>query len=399
MKRPHIVVVCGILYPNPSATGLCAYRYASLLKDKCELEFIALSSNGKEELAQYEGIPVHTLSCSRLNWKHQTKGILNRFIHLLGSCQLKLSKLGNLGWFSNASYRELEEIHQNNPIDGILTICSPFPAHIGGKKFKEKHPHVRFCAYTVDIYASKDRIRPFFCTLNDFVNLEKQICKGTDCLLLSEEAINTRQDIYGDIPNKIALPYLLPKCNKELGGYFNELKTHCVYAGSFYRDLRNPEYMLKIFTALNEDNIVLHLYSAGCDDVVKTYTSNNINIISHGYVSQKELKQIYASCDFLFGVGNAAIDFLPSKTYEYLSLQRPIVFFNPKGFSNHVLKKYPHSLQLSDDMPIETATEKLKVFLTQEKGKIINEMELNQLYEPNTDTHVRQILLEALQLK
>lgn len=399
MKRPHIVIVCGILHPNPSATGLCAYRYASLLENTCDLEFIALSSNGKEEITQYEGFPVHTLSCPRLNWEHRTTGILNRGIHLLGSFQLKLSKLGSLGWYAQASYNKLEEIHQTNPIDGVLTICSPFSAHLGGKKFKEKHPNIRFCAYTVDIYASKDRIRPFFCTLNDFIKLEKQICKATDCLLLSEEAVNTRQDIYGDIHNKMALPYLLPKCNREPGGYFNDLKIHCVYAGSFYQDLRNPEFMLKAFSTLNEDNFVLHLYSAGCDNLVRTYSSNNTNILSHGYVSQRELKRIYASCDFLFGVGNATNDFLPSKTYEYLSLRRPIVFFNPKGFSNQVLRKYPHSLQLSDDMPIKLAAERLNDFLIQEKGKIIRETELNRIYESNTDSHVRQILLKALQLK
>lgn len=396
MRKPHLVIICGVLYPNPSATGLCAYRYASLLAVDYNIEFIALSSNGKEENDKYEGFPVHTLSCTRWSLENKTKGLVKRMIHLIGSSQLKLRILGNLGWYAKAAYKKLEEIQSSNRIDAVLTVCSPFPAHIAGVEFKQKHPEVRLCAYTVDPYAAKGRIIPFFRSFRDLVALEDAVCKRFDCLFLSEEAINSRQDIYGDIPNKLALPYLLPKAQSLSESKFDKKIIHCVYAGSFYRDIRNPEFMLKVFSEIKDGSIILHLYSAGCDDLVKKYADNSHAIDSRGYVSHEELKQVYASCDFLIGVSNATNDFLPSKTYEYLSMRRPIVFFNPKGYENEVLSKYPHSLQLSDDTPLETAIQTLQVFIAQERGKTISKSELNEIYSTNTDSYVRSILLKGL---
>jgi len=397
MNKPHLIVVCGILYPNPSPTGLCAYRYASLLADTYDIEFISLSSNGKEEKVAYEGFPVHTLTNSRLSLEHKSSGWLKQLIHRFGSIQLKFSLLGNLGWFAKSAYRKLEEIHRVHAIDALFTVCSPLPAHIAGVCFKEEHPEVRFCAYTVDPFAAKDRIVPIFHHLNDFVELERNVCNKADCLLLSEEALYSRSDIYGGIKHKEALPYMLPKSQQRARDRFDSEHIHCVYAGSFYRDIRNPEFMLKVISALKDNNIILHLYSSGCDNLVQQYISNNIQ--ANGYVSQNELQQIYASCDILIGVGNAMNDFLPSKTYEYLSLRRPIVFFNPKGFENKVLMKYPHSLQISDDTDIEQAATLFCEFVSKEKGSTIAEEELYKLYESNTDLNIRKILLTALNQK
>lgn len=394
--KPHLVIVCGILYPQPSPTGLCAYRYASLLTNVYDMEFIAMSSNGREEECFYEDIPVHTLSTWRLRAENRTKGIIRQMIHQLGSAMLKLSMNGNLGWYADASYKKLEEIHRNNPIDALLTVCSPLPAHIAGVEFKKKHPEVRHCAYTVDPYAASDRIIPIGKKFSDLVEYEYQISKQTDYLLLSEEAMDMRQDIYRRVKQKGALPYLLPKSSFVVGNKFDKDHIHCVYAGSFYKDIRNPEYMLKVFSTLNDNSIKLHLYSSGCDELVKVYAEMSDNIEANGYVSQKELQEIYASCDVLIGVGNAMNDFLPSKTYEYLSLRKPIVFFNPKGYGNKVLEKYPYSLQLSDDTAIEDAVTSLEGFVNNYRVNDITVDELQKIYNKNTPSYIRSLLLKGL---
>lgn len=395
MKK-HLVIVSGIVYPAPSPTGLCSLRYASLLKDEYDIEFVAMSSNGKEEYGVYDGFSVHTLTSLRLMLEYKATGPWRKLIHLYGSSKLKTSVLGNLGWYGNVAYQELERIHKKRPIDALLTICSPFPAHIAGAKFKKEHPLVRFGAYTVDPFAASDRIIPLLRKFEDFVRLESSISRLADCLFLSEEAIASRQDLYGDITQKVALPYLLPATKEAVGDAFDKEHIHCVYAGSFYKDIRNPEYMLRIFSALTDKTIVLHLYSSGCDDIVRKYAGQSGQILHHGYVSQEKLQSVYASCDFLIGVGNAMNDFLPSKTYEYLSMRRPIIFFNPKGFANKVLIRYPHSLQISDDENVEEAIDKLVRFVTSERGKTISKEELYMLYEKNTPEYVRDVLIKGL---
>ena len=395
MKK-HLVIISGVIYPAPSPTGLCSLHYASLLRDEYDIEFVAMSNNGKEERVVYYGFPVHTLTSKQLATEYKATGILRKLIHLYGSSQLKISILGNLGWYVKAAYKELENIQRVRSIDTLLTVCSPFPAHIAGAKFKKAHPEVWFGAYTVDPFASSDRIRPLFRNFEDFVKLEHSISRQADCLFLSEEAIESRQDLYGDIVQKVALPYILPETSEVISSAFDKGYIHCVYAGSFYKDIRNPEYMLKVFSALSNKKIILHLYSAGCDDLVCRYAYQSAQILHHGYVSQDELQLVYGSCDFLVGVGNAVMDFLPSKTYEYLALRRPIVFFNPNGFDNEVLKKYPHSLQIADDVDVKDAVARFEVFVGSEKGKTISKKELYSLYEKNTPAYVKEVLINGL---
>lgn len=394
--KPRLVVICGTLYPDPSPTGLCSLRYASLLRDEYDIEFISISCNGKQALEAYDGFPVHTLSSKLLSLEYKLSGTLRKLAHLVGSSKLKTSILGNLGWYAEAVFQKLEKIHSERSIDAILTICSPFPSHIAGAKFKEAHPEIRFVAYTVDPFAASDRIIPYFHRFKDLVELERNVCSKADCLLLSEEAINYRQDIYGEIPNKMALPYLLPEVKEIQARIYDDDQIHCVYAGRFYKDIRNPEYMLKVFAALKNKKIILHLYSTGCDEMVRKYAAMSSQIQLHGYVSQEELQQAYASCDFLIGVGNSMYDFLPSKTYEYLSLRRSIVFFNPQGYTNNVLEKYPHSLQISDDKEVNDAVFRFETFISTEKGKTISQEELFKLYKTNTSSFVRDILIARL---
>lgn len=394
--KPHLVIVCGILYPQPSPTGLCTLRYALLLKGDYDIEFVSLTSNGKCEDAFMDGFHVHTLTSRRLSLEHQAKGVVRTIIHKLGSIQLKLFLTGNMGWYRWAVVEKLEQLHKERPIDALFTVCSPFTAHQAGMDFKQRHKEVCFCAYTVDPFAVPSRIVPFGKRYEDFIRLESSVCETTDCLFLSEEALSSRQDVYGGVSKVMALPYLLPEAIPGREDYFDNGAVNCVYAGSFYKELRNPEYMLKVFSALKNKNVVLHLFSSGCDDIVRQYVHNNSNIVSHGYVSQEELRDVYSSCDFLIGVGNASLEFLPSKTYEYISLCHPIVFFNPKGFHNGVLDKYQYSLQLSDDITIEEASYRLESFITKNHDSDITKVELKKIYYKNTQSYIKSLLLKGL---
>lgn len=394
--KSRLIIVCGILYPNPSPTGLCALRYASLLKEDYDIDFISLSSNGQAEEVVYNGFHVYTLTSKRLSLEYRTKGLARKVIHGIGSLQLKLFLTGNLGWYRKAVGNKLEQLHSQRPIDAILTVCSPFPAHQAGMDFKQKHQEVRFCAYTVDPFATPNRIIPIGRKYEDIISLESKVCESTDCLFLSEEALSSRQDLYGRVPNVTALPYLLPVAKLGRNDYFDNGAINCVYAGSFYKDIRNPEFMLKVFSALENRNIILHLFSSGCDEIVQQYSQKTDNIIKHGYVSQEKLRDVYSSCDFLVGVGNATNEFLPSKTYEYLSLCRPIIFFNPKGFHNMVLDAYPHSLQLSDETMIDKASMQLEFFINKKKGASISYDELSDFYHSNTPANIKAILLKGL---
>ena len=44
MKK-HLAIICGVFYPNPSATGKSAKQFAELLSDEYDIDVICLSED------------------------------------------------------------------------------------------------------------------------------------------------------------------------------------------------------------------------------------------------------------------------------------------------------------------------------------------------------------------
>lgn len=397
MKK-HLIVVCGSQYPIPSPTAQCIERYMSLIKDKFEIEYISVSQSGdEEELITSDCKNIHTLSTKLLNWEKKNKGIIQKILHAIGSFQLYFSYLGNHKWFAAKVVKKLEQIHNSNSIDIVLSICSPIAAHRAAVLFKERNPHVKICAYTVDPYSTHDRIRPFFKRLKDLVVYENKILRAFDFVFLSKEVFNNRLDLREGLKNYTILPYILPPLRKECerDKYFRFDTINCVYAGSFYEDIRNPDYMLKTFVELTNKKIILNLFSQGCENIVKNY-ANTYNVILHELVSLDELQKVYNSADILVGVGNSVKDFLPSKTFEYIATRLPIIFFNYPDVHNNVLDEYPACIQIDMSTPVSTNIEMIVNFCNEQKGSLVDCSIIKERYNENSAPEIRNILYGAL---
>lgn len=396
MKK-SMVVLCGNYYPSPSPTGLCTKRYLELVSEEYDIDIICLSQNGESGTVTEDGFNIHTLADKHMCLEYKTKGNFKKFIHLVGAVQIKFSVLGNMKWFAKAALKKMVELEKSRKIDIVFTVCSPFAAHIAGCNFKKNHPNTILCLYTVDPYSSKYRIRPFFCSLDKLIQKEKEVFSQADVLMLSEEVYNTRKELYSDCKNCTVLPYMLPMVKPQINteGIFEKSVVNCVYAGRFYKDIRNPEYMLSVFSKADK-KIVLHLYSVGCEDIVDKCRSDNI--IVHGIVSQEEIQKVYAAADILIGVGNASKDFLPSKTFEYIVNLKPVVYFNYADISNEVLEKYPCALQFSNTGDITEAAEKLMLFCESSVNEVINQQDISNIYFKNSKENIKSILLGAFSL-
>lgn len=397
-KKKHLVVICGQHYPAPSPTATCAERYALLFKGEYDIDFISETENGDEEDVRLpSGIFAHTLTCQRRMIEKKSNGMISKVMHTFGSLLLFTNLLGNQLWFRKAVCKKLEEINSLHPIDIVFSVCSPLAAIWAGIDFKKKHPQIRLCSYTVDPYSTPDRIRPLFHTRQSMLNLERNALSSVDCCLLSEEVYNTRTDIREGLHCE-PLPYLMPQFlnNGEVEHKRKSAKNtvQCVYAGSFYDSIRNPEYLMRVFASLKGEQITLHLYSKGCEKIISKYVPNE-HIVVHGLVSQAELKEIYKKADVLIGVGNAVSDFLPSKTFEYISLRKPIIYFNYEGVDNSVLNDYPCSLQLSNASPIESSVEEIKAFCKDIPTELVNQEQLEKIYAKHTPSSIKSVLVKA----
>lgn len=400
MKK-HLAMLCGIYYPNPSPTGLCAKRYANLLKNEYDIEIIFMQSSAEEvELTDENGFRLHGICGARLRREYTSSGAVKKALHLAGIAEIKMKALGNMSWYRSKALKKLKEIHEKQPLDAVFTVCSPFAAHAAGADFKKLYQGVWHTAYTVDPYSSKNRVRPFFMTYGKLAELEKDILSKADFLLLSEELYKTRPDIYSGAKNCLPLPYMLPAFYEAAAEkrYFDEAGVHCVYAGRFYEDIRNPEYMLKTFAALENKDIKLHLFSIGCEGIVNRYAGKNPNIIMHSLVSQNEIKEIYAQADALVGVGNSISEFMPSKIYEYIAACKPILFFNYGNNHNEVLNGYPSSRQFCSAESTENSAKELTAFVKNLDSRDISRGEIENAYKENTPANITEILRTALNL-
>lgn len=397
MKK-HLAIICGIFYPEPSATGMCAKRFANLLSDGYEIDIICLSENEEQTTVDFaNGMKVHKLAGRRMSAESRSHGIMKKAIHLLGGVQIKTQLLGNLTWYRKAAYQKLEELHSVHGLDVVFSICSPLAAHYAAGDFKRSHPSVHWCGYTVDPYAARNRIRPVWCSYKQMIEAERKVLLSMDSVLLSEEVFKRRPELYRGCKCCQELPYILPELQSdtEKRCFFDDKDINCVYAGSFYRDIRNPECMLDLFSHLNEPRIKLHLFSRGCEELVRKYADGASSIIVHEQVSTSEMAQVYQDADILVNIGNATPEFMPSKTFEYIATGKPIINFYYEKCVNEVLARYPLCLQLQN-ASVDGRTQILREFALKNGRKRVEESEIRKLYYNNSSDYVSEILYDAV---
>jgi glycosyltransferase involved in cell wall biosynthesis len=391
--KKRLAIICGILYPDPSPTGMCAKRFADLLADEYDIDIICISTNGICEMIDYaDGIRVHTLSGGMTAAEARSRGLIAKSAHLIGCLQIKMQLLGNLTWFKSAAHKKLTVLHSEYGLDAVFSICSPFSAHCAAKVFCDDFPTVHWCGYTVDPYTTQNRIRPFWCSYKRLAEKERRILSAMDSVLLSEEVFDNRKELYKGCQSCNALPYILPKRVNIENTYrfFDKKEINCVYAGSFYRDLRNPEAMLKAFADIKDSPIKLHLFCSGCEDIVSKYAAVSDNIIIHGRVSVEEISQVYSEADILVSIGNAVSEFLPSKTYEYIAAGKPVINFYYAS-PDKVFQKYPICLQLPNSSDAQNE-KKLQSFITLHNKEILDEKTVADIYNQNSAEYASKIL-------
>lgn len=397
MKK-HLAIVCGVYYPEPSPTGICVKKFVEALTDVYDIDIICIAIDGKDTSVMKQPEKIHAVGCKRIEWEVKSRGMKKLILHAIGGLQIKTRLLGNLSWYRKAALRKLIQIHRERKLDVVFTVCSPFAAHFAGIDMVKRFPEIKHCGYTVDPYSTQCRMRPFFISGDKFLLIEKKVLSNISNLLVSEEVYENRKDLLLGLRNCTVLPYMLPtfnaiEINEKL---YPTSGVNCVYAGRFYEDIRNPEYLLQIFAKLSNQNIRLHLFSVGCEDIVKKYENRYSNIIRHEQVSHELIGAVYKQADILLGVGNKTAEFMPSKTFEYIAALKPIIFVNHSTLTNKILDMYPESIQISDASNVDEVAEQVKEFCVQNKNKQIEQHVVKKIYYKHSLDNIKKILLECM---
>ena len=396
MKK-HLVLVVGSFYPNPSPTGKCAEAYVDLLKDKFDITVVCLADMDRvpyeyKDKQVYPTAGWYTLLQHRL--KKNAPALLQNIAKIPVHLRQGFTQPNNLYSYVKAARMQLENVHKRRPIDVVLSVAAPMAAHVAAYKFRNKHPNVRWITYTVDSYAAQNKgsIKAH--------QFETNILSQCDCVLLSEEIYEANPNLYESFVEKCKpLPYLMPPTQLRLGDvqYFSKDKVNLVYAGRFYKSIRNPEYLLQLALEM-DDNCVLHLYCrSDCESMIDGYVSRSAGkIVRHTPVSVEEIQQIYKQADILVSVGNNTPEFKPSKTFEYIASGKPILNIYYEGLCDTVLERYPLALQLQRDGMMKKDVETLSLFVKGQGNKFLSEREINELFQEHSGSNIKSILGSAM---
>jgi hypothetical protein len=399
MKKKVILVV-GILMPSPSPPGKIALQYADILKYDCDVSIIFLRSLGNKFNGEMiAGIKYFTVSGFRFRAENyflkRKKPLIVQLFKAFGRIQQLFSVNGNLAWFYKKAYQKLNEISKTEHIDVIFSVCNPFQAHLAATQFKNENPTTRFVTYTVDPFSKGNQFKR--AKLKKALKLEGDVYETADYNFVSEEIFSTEQEKLKNVLHKTEiLPYTLINLQREVNeNYFDESKINLVYAGNFYKDIRNPEFMLETIHNLHDDRIVLHLYSGGqCQEIIDKYVKKSEGrILKHSLVLLDEMINIMNSCDFLVNVSNNVKEFQPSKTFEYVAIGKPIINFFEKDNLDKVLKKYPLCIQVSTEV---LKTNEIKIFIKNNYGKKLDFAVVEEIYSKHAYSAIKEKLVKAI---
>ena len=292
--------------------------------------------NYTEFLSQNPNLKLKNISLKYTLQPFTSDGIPNR--PLIDKVLGKL--LGTYLFFPYIEFvKRIPEIIQNeNQFDLVISIADPHPIHWGTAKAKEKFPNKFPKTWIADCGD------PFMDNGNSnypsyFATFEKKFCALADKITVPvTEAI---QGYYPEFRNKI---HIIPQgfqfdLNPQ-NTYVPNAIPQFAFTGMFYKDIRNPKYLLQYLTTLSQ-NFVFHIYTPYTDliDEFKNQLGEKLKI--HAIIPREKLLIELQKMDFVINLENTnSPNQIPSKLIDYAIVQKPILSLNPQHIDKQKLQEF-----------------------------------------------------------
>lgn len=163
------------------------------------------------------------------------------------------------------------------------------------------------------------------------IEFERSVLGYADAIILTNTATAEHYQEQFDIPTHritvipqgVDIDALKINQSSEEATTIPHQHTDFIYAGTFYKDLRDPKYFLEAASSLSLKRTRFHFYSPA--SFFENYGSVEA-IRVHDRVSHDELMRKYQSMDVLLYFDNAYGLQTSGKIYELLALKKPILF-------------------------------------------------------------------------
>lgn len=291
-------------------------------------------------------------------------------------------------------YHCSKKIIQDYDISSIFTVCFPFYAHRIGLKLRKKIG-VKWLQFWVDPYSTR-KIGGLLWWIAAR-HAERDLLKEASYIYALPEVFNGDKLIEPFI-NKLIL-FEIPYLDKK---DITTSTKNVVFAGTFIKNVRDPlpvfKLLMSILDSINED-IIFHFYIKDKKKYLQFTKESNGRICFHDFVSHDELYQILGDSYMLLNIGNASSVQMPSKTVEYVSFRKPLLFFyqDDKDSSLRYLDEYPDicKIKVNED-PASNITKLVHFFRTDHPLISYDDLMKVECYKHSTPDYIKTILKETI---
>lgn len=295
-----------------------------------------------------------------------------------------------------AFYKMLKKIHADK-YDIIVAISGRYYQSIAASRYcKEKK--INFILYQVDPCRTNQSMPEK--TLHIRRKIEKQLYENaklviTTPIIFKEWKQNKDEN---DKSAVVSMEFPLITKLKEEPGKRKKMtdKRVCMFVGSIYGGIRDPEYTIRLFEKLGkQENVELQFIGVKTEDLpVKLRL---LGVKCQGKIPVEEAFAKMQQADFLVNIGNSVENQVPSKIFDYISTGKPIINIckSRKCPSLVYLERYPLCLNLYEEASIfEKQVVILKEFINSQKVEKLDFEYIEKLYKECTPIYCANFIYE-----
>jgi hypothetical protein len=321
--------------PQESVATNRMVAFAEFLSEDFEVEVFCLDQI-ERSITRNDSIKVHYSSSNKLFERLKDKQTDGTFLHKLKvGTRIILSKFirNPLSKWQRSTLKKLENLHQINPFDCIISSFSPQEAHLVAIEFKKKFPAVPWIADMRDEMSANPYIDST--TRETLEKVEKQVNDYADAVTsVSEPILNDFKQ-------------LLPKVQffEEIRNGFNhnftrnlnhEVKNSVFtlgYLGTFYGK-RKPNILMQALIELKQENsdfdFIFEIVGAHRNFHIPHELQKNILISPNLPYLEAIEKMATFDCNVQLHPKSEQKGIFTGKLFDYISVQKPVLAFVDK---------------------------------------------------------------------
>lgn len=292
------------------------------------------------------------------------------------------------------SRREIERLDAEFHFDAVCAVCAPYrtafaleTAQLDGKKL----------LWQLDPYASnKDYTAP------GGYEREGQLLTAIDTAFITPQALPDYEGgplaPWRSKVQVLGFPVLLPGVPAP-----PHAGVRCVFCGSLYPTLREPDFALELFAALNDPELTLTMAGRGWEPFEaaarKAEAVLGARFVRPGLLPPEDAARLESGADILLSLGNAFDNQMPSKLFSYLGTGKPLLHLAVTDTDPTLpyLAKYPLALVLRKKNGVSPETvATLHRWLAGVQGKRLPYAQVAALYPEFTPERVAQTFVARI---